>query len=32
VNLASALEQHGDQTMTTLALSLNITQRRITVP
>jgi DNA-binding MarR family transcriptional regulator len=28
--LLRALEQHGDQTMTTLALSLNITQRRIT--
>jgi DNA-binding MarR family transcriptional regulator len=30
LRLLRALEQHGDQTMTTLALSLNITQRRIT--
>jgi DNA-binding MarR family transcriptional regulator len=30
LRLLRALAQHGDQTMTTLALSLNITQRRIT--
>jgi DNA-binding MarR family transcriptional regulator len=30
LRLLRALEQHGDQTMTSLALSLNITQRRIT--
>ena len=30
LRLLRALERHGDQTMTTLALSLNITQRRIT--
>ena len=30
LRLLRALEQHGDQTMTTLADSLNITQRRIT--
>jgi DNA-binding MarR family transcriptional regulator len=30
LRLLRALEQHGDQTMTTLAHSLNITQRRIT--
>jgi DNA-binding MarR family transcriptional regulator len=30
LRLLRVLEQHGDQTMTSLALSLNITQRRIT--
>lgn len=30
LRLLRALERHGDQTMTALSLSLNITQRRIT--